>query len=253
MTIKRNSGSGGVPGSTISVANSGGVSGTNWDDVIIGAGGTAQYIANTGPLEGSIIHRITPGSGQVCQVRWDFPPARKVHLIVPFVAPAAVSPTSTFMQIRSAGTDAASWQIQSTPRITQLNDPGTTVYNNALANLTPGAAYQAECIVDVDASNIHFALYAQGDLVTELAEFNPGGGQNVGVADLTNIRLGRTSPATTNIDSFDFGRIQLFTDSDVTAVGVGWPTGFIQTYIRDTGAWVANREGELVRLNGAWN
>ncbi len=152
MAIYTNTFEGGADGDAITVANSGGVSGTAWGvapQPPSGSGNQWVY-ATAAALEGSTRgaqRTLDTASGYL---RGDDPsPGSRGGLRRPFYYPSAPSVTATICQIRGAGDELMAGAIISTGGFVVLTY-GTTAINYGASNsptLTPGQWYWLELIV----------------------------------------------------------------------------------------------------------
>lgn len=261
MTIRQNGGAGGTDGVAVSVANSGGASGTAWDAIAFGTG-TIDYDDDTttlGGLHDAMCFRLAPSSNQVTELRWNLSAEDSAHSVTYWKIPSAYTVTSTIVQMRHAGGTMASLHITNNPRVVVRNAAGTGVFNSATANMSLDTWYRFELkvIKGTTTSNgtIDFAMYPGDSLIAQATYTSTTA--NTGTAQFTDLYLGRNSQFTTDTTVTHFDSITLYTGADVGSLGRPWegispPATITKLYIWDGAAWVESEDGIQVFDGASW-
>lgn len=179
--------------------------------------------------------RHVPVSSTVKQVIWNMPAAEATALVVTYFRRTATPTTAhNLMQVRHGSGTACTLQMTTTGsgRIVILNAAGTNIYNNSAANLTVNQWYRIEFRVTRGVTTLDGAVSFQlftADSSTPVASFSTLA-TNTGTADLTNIRWGRTSGATTDLTTEHWGPMRVWSGADDPGGHVHlWPNDFVAT------------------------
>lgn len=220
MVAIGNSAEGGVEGVALTVANSGGASGTACETPT--SAGALRFAA-AAAMHGSFGLEVVPQSGVIREGRWNFTAAQVLQFRGYWRRTADPTATHTILQIKNGATNLffLSTSASNPGRINLLNAAGSPIFGNASSNTVIDTEYRIEFNLDLGTSTsdgeVEFRLYA-GESTTPQATYSSGATINLGgPLDGDNIRLGRPSPTTTDLVTEHWDSWNVWTAGDIPA------------------------------------
>lgn len=243
VPIWRNSAEGQEHGTILTVMNSGSDSGDPFTAVRSGA----FEFSSDAAMHGDRGYRCTPTSGEHSEARIDWEAAETTHFVGYWRRHAEAEAAHGILMLRNDSGLAVRLVValSSGGRIILQDAAGSGVYNNSASNVVPNTWYRIEVRAtpgDTSSSGeLNFALY-QGDSTTPVSSFQSGG-LNLGGAPITNLRLGRVTPAA-DLTTSDWDSIGVWTDLGGLPESMANPWPFPEpempkpAYVWDGSEWV---------------
>lgn len=226
MTLLSNSFEGGTNGTSITHANSGGTSGTAFDFVTVGTGGTCQY-SNTQAAHGSLSCNVATGSTATgtsfgWTTTFGTPTQAWFRCYLFFTANPATS-CRFYTTTNTSGTGLARWLVNSSGKIVVQNDAGSNITGMTSTNSIPLNAWfrvEGMMILSATVGQVETKLYLTPDSTT---------------ADETDTSAATQATLTGTISGWQFGPVAavanqgpIFID-DVALSSTGYPLPVVNT------------------------
>lgn len=217
-TLITNTFEGGTLGATLSVANTGGASGTAMQGITVGTSGNTITFDNAHPSNGTLGMKLVTGTVDSAYAQWALTASTRTVFRF-YLYLAALPNAQTFLaQIRSSTGSMAALMLDSSNRFEMQNAPGSVVASTASTAASAGVEYRVEFAVTpgTTTSNgrIEYAIYP-GDSTTPTWTYDSGAVSNTGTAAIAFIRLGRTTTGTV-------ASTQWYDELSVQTLDTGW-------------------------------
>lgn len=189
--------------------------------------GTVNYpgsliYASAAAAHGAFGARVVPSSGAIREYQWNITAAGIGHFVGYFTRRAAWTANHNIFQLRSAsGLMCSVGAFSSTQRINLTDRLGNLLFSSVDTATTVDQLYRIEVKVGKGTGagpastdgDIEFRLYL-AEATTPVATYTTAA-SDTGVADLTNMRLGRPSGTTTDVITEDWDSFRLVTAADL--------------------------------------
>jgi hypothetical protein len=226
MVIKRNSAENGSvigDGVTVTVGNSGGVSGDAFGGVVWTT--TPITFENTSPHGGGWCYQLTPSSGNQCMFRTIETATDSAMVSAYFKFTAWPSASSPYISARSAAAQAATLNVTNTGRL-QVQNAASAVLDTSGVGVTLALAtwyrFEMRVIKGTTTTNgtIQVGVYV-GDSLTPFYTYSSSV-VDAGTAQLTDWRIGRAA-LVADTTTFHVDSVQWWTGADTpAALGKPW-------------------------------
>lgn len=239
MTTKTNSAEGGVNGTLVNEANSGGTSGDASSNRYIGAGSSLAF-STSSPIQGLVSYLATFISTETVIWEWtgfNAAPSGLSHIGARYTirTPATYGATTEILSIRSAAAKAASLRLTSGGRIQVFDKDETADLASFTTVLDASTEYDVALWVEEGTTTtngkIKAGFYLKGS-PTPLETVYSATNRNTGTADLTVVRFGKIG-ASTWAGTLPFDNLQAAdTYTDLPTTTVAAPTIVLLTGFR---------------------
>jgi len=225
-TLLQNSVDGGVPGSNVTSANSGGSSGSAftqvvWNNASVGTTGNAGITYATSTLFGdSLVVRINAGSNDY--IRWDASDGGRCVVGFPLVIPAGPdypNATDTIATIRNSTGNMGAFITRTDGKVAVQDATAATVTASISASALAAGVYYVELGAakgtGTNNGTLEYRVYDLADYTTPVLSWTSSA-QNAGTTDPAQARF--YGPVTgTAYASRDFGKLRALFTSDTSA------------------------------------